>query len=54
MTTPATRHTWMARVALRSSASSDLPLAPPKAASCVLALLGHAHPQAHLAAEEAI
>jgi hypothetical protein len=44
-----TTHTWMTRVALRISASSGLPLAPPKAAPCVLDLLDHARPQAHVA-----
>jgi len=44
-----TRHTWMTRLALRISASSDLPLPPAKAASCVLDLLGQARPQEHLA-----
>jgi len=42
-----TPHTWMTRVALRISASSGLPLAPPKAAPCVLDLLGPARPQSH-------
>jgi len=54
MTASATTHTWMTRVALRISASSGLPLAPPKAAPCVLDLLGHARPQAHVATKEAI
>jgi hypothetical protein len=49
-----TPHTWMTRVALRISASSGLPLAPPKAAPCVLDLLGHARPQSHAAAESTI
>jgi hypothetical protein len=42
-------HAWMTRVALRISVSSGLPLAPPKAAPCVLDLLGHARPQSHTA-----
>lgn len=46
-----TPHTWMTRLALRMSASSGLPLAPPKAAPCVLDLLGQSRPQAHAAAE---
>jgi hypothetical protein len=46
---PTTPHTWMTRVALRMPSSSGLPLAPPKAAPCVLDLLGHARPQAHAA-----
>jgi hypothetical protein len=54
MTDPSTTHPWMTPVALRISASSDLPLAPPKAASCVLDLLGHMRPQGHLAKELAI
>jgi hypothetical protein len=41
--------TWMTRMARRISASSGLPLAPPKAAPCVLELLGHARPQSHMA-----
>jgi len=49
-----TPRTWMTRVALRISASSGLPLAPPKAAPCVLDLLGHARPQSHAAMESAI
>jgi hypothetical protein len=48
---PTTPHTWMTRLALRMSASSGLPLAPPKAAPCVLDLLGQSRPQAHAAAE---
>jgi hypothetical protein len=47
MTASTTTHAWMTRVALRISASSGLPLAPPKAAPCVLDLLGHARPQSH-------
>ena len=54
MTTSTTPHTWMTRVALRISASSGLPLAPPKAAPCVLDLLGHARPQAHAAMKAVI
>jgi hypothetical protein len=46
---PPTMHAWMNRPALRISASSALPLAPPKAAACVLDLLGRAAPQSHLA-----
>jgi len=44
-----TLHTWMTPVALHITASSGLPLAPPKAAPCVLDLLGHARPQVHTA-----
>jgi hypothetical protein len=36
-------------VALRISASSGLPLEPPKAAPCVLDLLGHIRPRLHAA-----
>jgi hypothetical protein len=54
MVDPTTPHAWMTRMALRISASSGLPLAPPKAAPCVLDLLGHARPQAHAAVESAI
>ncbi len=49
-----TPHPWMPRMAHRISASSGLPLAPPKATPCVLDLLGHAHPQAHAAREPGI
>src|SRR3954447_4382961 len=45
----ATPHAWMTRVARRISASSGLPLAPPKAAPCVLDLLGHARPRSRAA-----
>jgi hypothetical protein len=51
---PMTPHTWMTRMALRISASSSLPLAPPKAAPCVLDLLGHARPQAHAAMDSIV
>lgn len=54
MTTPAPTHTRIAPVALRISASSGLPLAPPKAAPCVLDLLGHGHPRAHVDTREVI
>ena len=54
MTTSTTAHTWMTCVALRISASSGLPLAPPKAAPCVLDLLGHTRPQAHTAMKAVI
>jgi hypothetical protein len=49
-----TTHTWMADVALRISSSSGLPLAPPKAAPCVLDLLGHVRPQSHAVRESTI
>ena len=42
-----TMHTRMSRPALRISASWGLPLAPPKAAPCVLDLLDHSPPRAH-------
>jgi hypothetical protein len=54
MIAPTTSRTWMPRLALRISASSDLPLPPAKAASCVLDLLDQARPQAHLAMEPII
>ena len=54
MTTHAPTHTRIAPVALRISVSSGLPLAPPKAAPCVLDLLGHARPQSHAAVKSAI
>jgi len=46
-----TNRTWMTRMARRISSSSGLPLQPAKTAPCVLDLLGHARPQAHLAGE---
>jgi len=49
-----TKHTWMTRLALRISASSGSPLAPPKASPCVLDLLGQSRPQAHLAGKAGI
>jgi hypothetical protein len=49
-----TPHTWMMRLVLRISASSGLPLAPPKAAPCVLDLLDQAHPQSHAVVESTI
>jgi hypothetical protein len=54
MTGPSTTHPRMTHVALRISASSDLPLASPKAASCVLDLLGHVCLRWHVAKEPAI
>ncbi len=44
-------HTWIASVALRISASSGSPLAPPKASPCVVDLLDHGHPQGALGQE---
>jgi hypothetical protein len=49
-----TKHTRMTRLALRISASSGLPLAPPKAAPCVLDLLDQSGPRAHLARKAGI
>jgi len=54
MPASATLHTRLTPVALRISASSGLPLAPPKAAPCVLDLLGHDRPRAHTAAKAGI
>jgi hypothetical protein len=54
MTATAALHTRMTSMARRISASSGLPLAPPKAAPCVLDLLGHGRPRAHTAAEAVI
>jgi hypothetical protein len=54
MTALTTTHAWMTHVALRISASSGLPLAPPKAAPCVLDLFDHARPQSHAAMEAVI
>jgi len=47
MADPQSPHTRMTRAALRISASSGLPLAPPKAAPCVLDLLGRVRPRSH-------
>ena len=44
----------MTRGYLRSSASSGLPLAPPRTAPCVLDLLGPARPRAHAAADSTL
>ncbi len=54
MTAFTTTHTWMTPVALRISSSSGLPLAPPKAAPCVLDLLDHGRPQSHAAMKAVI
>jgi hypothetical protein len=47
MTDSQPTHTRLIRPALRISASSGSPLAPPKASPCVLELLGRANPRAH-------
>jgi hypothetical protein len=49
-----TTHTWMTRMARRSSSSSVARVALPRFAPCVLDLLGHARPQAHVAREAGI
>ncbi len=49
-----TKHTWMARLAHRISASSGLSLPPAKTAPCVLDLLDQPRPQAHFAREAGI
>jgi hypothetical protein len=54
MTDSASTRTWMPPVALRISASSGLPLQPAKAAPCVLDLLGHVRPQAHVTTKSVI
>jgi hypothetical protein len=54
MTASTATHAWMAPVELRISASSGLPLAPPKAAPCVLDLLDHRRPQSHAAMKAVI
>jgi hypothetical protein len=54
MTASTTTHAWMTHVALCISASSGLPLAPPKAAPCVLDLLDHARPRSHAAMKAVI
>jgi len=46
-----TTHPWMTRMARRITASSGSPLAPPKASPSILELIGHARPQARVAAE---
>jgi hypothetical protein len=47
MTDSQPTHTRLIRPALRISASSGSPLAPPRASPCVLELLGRANPRAH-------
>jgi hypothetical protein len=47
MTASTTPHARRAHVTRRISTSSGLPLAPPKAAPCVLDLLGHTRSQSH-------
>jgi hypothetical protein len=54
MTATATTHTWKARMARRSSASSVARVAMPRFAPCVLDLLGDSSPQAHVATEAVI
>jgi len=54
MTGPTATYAWMTHAALRISASSGLPLAPPKAAPCVLDLLDRARPQSQVAVQPAI
>jgi hypothetical protein len=54
MTATATTHTWMTRMARRISSSSVARVALPRFAPCVLDLLGHARPQAHVATEAVI
>ncbi|HEX5821719.1 MAG TPA: hypothetical protein VFY30_08140 [Solirubrobacterales bacterium] len=54
MTATATTHAWMTRMARRSSSSSVARVAMPRFAPCVLDLLGHARPQAHVATEAVI
>jgi len=54
MTASAVMHTRMTNVARRISASSGLPLAPPKAAPCVLDLLGHDRPRSHMTTKAVI
>jgi hypothetical protein len=49
-----TQHAWMTRLARRISASSDSPLAPPKASPCVLDLLDQSRPQSHWAGKAGI
>jgi hypothetical protein len=44
-----TEHTWLTRMARRISASSGARVLVARFAPCVLDLLGHARPQAHLA-----
>jgi hypothetical protein len=44
-------HARMARLGHRISASAGLPLAPPKAAPCVLDLLAQPRPRSHVDGE---
>jgi hypothetical protein len=54
MVDPTTTPAWMTHAARRMSSSSGLPLAPSKAAPCVLDLLGRVCPQADAAVEPTI
>jgi hypothetical protein len=54
MTATATTHTWMARMARRSTSSSVARVALTRFVPSVLDLLGHARPQAHVATEAVI
>ena len=54
MTASQSTYTRLIHPALRISASSGSPLAPPKASPCVLDLLDHARPQVHRAEETCI
>jgi hypothetical protein len=54
MTDSQSTHARLIRSALRISASSGSPLAPPKPSPCVLELLGRANPQAHVDQESII
>jgi hypothetical protein len=54
MSPSTTTHTWMTRMAHRMSASSVARLLKANFAPCVLDLLDHVRPQAHVAMEELI
>jgi hypothetical protein len=54
MTNSQSAYTRLTPPALRISASSGSPLAPPKASPCVLELLGRANPRAHADSESII
>jgi hypothetical protein len=54
MTDSMTMHTWVTRLAHRSSASSVARVLQARFAPCVLDLLGQPRPQAHMATEAII
>jgi hypothetical protein len=54
MTDSTNTYTWLTRVARRISSSSVARVLTARVAPCVLDLLGHARPQAHVAMQPII